>query len=71
MTVSPFTIQLNGEPRRCEPGTTIADLVAALALAGKRFAIERNQEIIPRVAHADTVLQAGDQVEIVQAIGGG
>ena len=68
---STLTIQLNGEPRPCAPGTTIADLVQALALAGKRYAVERNQEIVPRAEHGSTLLQAGDQVEIVQAIGGG
>ena len=71
MTSTPFTIQLNGEPRPCTPGTTIADLVDAMALTGKRFAVERNQEIVPRAEHGSTALQAGDQVEIVQAIGGG
>lgn len=71
MTATTFIIQLNGEARPCQPGTTIADLVTALALGGKRFAVERNQEIVPRADHAHTALQAGDQVEIVQAIGGG
>ena len=71
MASTSFTIQLNGEARPCVPGTTIADLVAALALTGKRFAVERNHEIVPRADHASIALQAGDQVEIVQAIGGG
>jgi sulfur carrier protein len=45
--------------------------VASLQLAGKRFAVERNLEIVPRAEHGSTLLQNGDQVEIVQAIGGG
>ena len=66
-----LTIHLNGEAQQWPQGTTIADLVASLQLTGKRFAVERNQEIVPKAAHGATVLQANDQVEIVQAIGGG
>lgn len=66
-----LTIHVNGEAQLWPPGTTIADVVAALALTGKRYAVERNQEIVPRAEHASTLLQAQDQVEIVQAIGGG
>ena len=71
MTSHSITIQLNGEAHQCAPGTTLADLVATLALVGKRFAVECNHDIVPRADHASLVLQAGDQVEIVQAIGGG
>lgn len=49
----------------------MAGLLAALALTGKRIAVERNGEIVPRALHADTVLQAGDRIEIVVAVGGG
>ena len=66
-----LTIHVNGEAQQWPQGSTIADLVAAMALTGKRFAVERNQEIVPRAEHASTELQAQDQVEIVQAIGGG
>ena len=66
-----LTIHVNGEAQHWPQGTTIADLVAAMSLSGKRFAVERNQEIVPRAEHASTLLQAQDQVEIVQAIGGG
>ena len=65
------TILVNGEAQQWPQGTTIADLVAAMSLTGKRFAVERNHEIVPKAEHAHTVLHAQDQVEIVQAIGGG
>lgn len=64
-------VSVNGETRQWPAGATIADVVAALQLTGKRIAVERNQEIVPRAQHGATLLQAGDQVEIVQAIGGG
>ena len=49
----------------------MADLIEALALAGKRVAVERNGEIVPRALHSGTALQAGDRLEIVVAVGGG
>lgn len=50
---------------------TVASLVAALDLTGKRLAIERNGEIVPRSQFADVFLQEGDKLEIVGAVGGG
>ncbi len=66
------TIVLNGEPRPLPAGTSsIADLVTALGLAGKRVAVERNGAIVPRSRHGETPLAPGDRVEIVVAVGGG
>lgn len=50
---------------------SISELVASLGFAGKRIAVERNTEIVPRSRHANTPLAAGDRVEIVVAVGGG
>lgn len=50
---------------------SISSLVAALDLTGKRLAIERNGEIVPRSQFADILLQEGDKLEIVGAVGGG
>ena len=50
---------------------TVASLVIALDLVGKRLAIERNGEIVPRSQFADVQLQDGDKLEIVGAVGGG
>jgi len=66
-----LTLTVNGEQQNWPQGSTIADLVAAMALAGKRYAVERNQEIVPKAEHAGTCLENGDRLEIVQAIGGG
>ncbi|MET1080403.1 MAG: sulfur carrier protein ThiS [Pseudomonas sp.] len=64
-------IQLNGEPFEVPTGQTVAQLLAGLELAGRRVAVELNLEIVPRSQHADTLLNPGDQVEVVHAIGGG
>lgn len=66
-----MNVVLNGEPRELQPGTTLAGLLQSLELGQRRFAVEVNEELVPRSEHADRVLQAGDRVEIVQAIGGG
>ena len=50
---------------------TMAGLVAELDLVGKRLAIEKNGEIVPRSQFADVILQEGDKLEIVGAVGGG
>ena len=66
-----LSVSINGETQQWPLGATIADVVASLQLTGKRIAVECNQEIVPRAEHGTTALRSGDQVEIVQAIGGG
>lgn len=64
-------IQLNGENREIPDNSTAADLVELLELGGKRIAMEINREIVPRSTYAEKLLQEGDVVEVVNAIGGG
>ena len=64
-------IMLNGDPHIVADGATIASLVEQLDLAGKRLAVEINEEVVPRSRHGEYALAIGDQVEIVHAIGGG
>ena len=64
-------IILNGDPRTVTDGATVASLIEQLDLAGKRLAVEVNEEVVPRSRHAECALANGDQVEIVHAIGGG
>ena len=62
---------VNGQPRPCERGVTVAGLLQELGYAGKRVAVEINREIVPRSRHAEHQLQDQDRVEVVNAIGGG
>jgi len=62
---------INGEPRTFPAPLTLSQLVASLDLLGKRIAIEKNGEIVPRSQHADIRLADGDRLEIVVAVGGG
>ena len=64
-------VEVNGEPRQLPPGCTVAKLVELLGLGGKRVAVELNQDILPRSAHAERVLADGDRPEVIHAIGGG
>ena len=64
-------LTINGEPRHFSAPLTLAQLIESLDLAGKRIAIEKNGEIVPRSQHADTSLVSGDRLEIVVAVGGG
>ena len=66
-----FRISVNGEPRELHGGASLADLVAVLGLAGRKIAIAVNRDVVPRASHAARVLQAGDRVEILEAVGGG
>ena len=53
------------------PAPTVADLLAGIGLDTRKVAVERNMEIVPRSAYAETALEAGDALEIVHFIGGG
>ncbi len=64
-------ITVNGETRQIDKGLTLAALLEQLELAGRRIAVERNEAIVPRARHAETVLEEGDAIEIIHAIGGG
>lgn len=64
-------VTLNGETVTFVAGASVADVVTHLGLAGKRIAVERNQDIVPKSQHAATLLCPGDVIEIVHAIGGG
>ena len=65
------TIILNGEARSIDQADTVAALLDSLGHNGKRVAVERNGEIVPKSLHPSTPLADGDRVEIVVAVGGG
>jgi sulfur carrier protein len=64
-------VTVNGKAHRFERPVEVTALLSTLNLVGKKVAVERNGEIVPRSAHASTVLADGDQLEIVVAVGGG
>ena len=64
-------VTVNGKPHRFEQPLQIAALLCRLELSGKKIAVEKNGEIVPRSAHGDTLVADGDELEIVVAVGGG
>jgi len=66
-----MTVVCNGESRALPPGSTVADLVAALGLRPSQVAVECNKVLVRRAEHAATVLHDGDRLEVVTFFGGG
>jgi len=64
-------VTVNGAAHSFERPVEVAALLSTLNLVGKKVAVERNGEIVPRSAHASTLLADGDRLEIVVAVGGG
>jgi thiamine biosynthesis protein ThiS len=57
--------------RQLPDSTGVAALIEEMGLTGKRIALERNGEIVPRSSFARQMLADGDKLEIVVAVGGG
>ena len=68
---APIRVVLNGAPREFPAPLTFAQLIDALALAGRRLAVERNGEIVPRSRFGEARVADGDRIEVVMAVGGG
>jgi sulfur carrier protein len=66
-----LAIRFNGEPRELPAGTTVAALLAQLALRPAYVGVEVNLELVPRGEHDQHVLHDGDRVEVVTLVGGG
>jgi sulfur carrier protein len=64
-------LSVNGRSRQIGANVNVTRLLDELELSGKRVAVEKNGEIVPRSRYADTVLEDGDRLEIVVAVGGG
>lgn len=64
-------VMVNGAAQRFDSPLPVSALIEKMALAGKKIAVERNGEIVPRSLHQKTLVENGDQLEIVVAVGGG
>jgi sulfur carrier protein len=65
-----MTVTVNGQPRELPEGTTVLQLIAQHDLTPQKVAVELNRRLI-RAEKYETVLKAGDEVEIVTFVGGG
>jgi thiamine biosynthesis protein ThiS len=66
-----FSITLNGEPHAVSVGTTVDALVRSLGMKVRRVAVEINREIVARAKYESVRIAPGDEVEIVNFVGGG
>jgi sulfur carrier protein len=66
-----ITVSINGTTRQLPDSAGVAALLEEMDLTGKRIALERNGEIVPRSMFATQKLADGDKLEIVVAVGGG
>jgi sulfur carrier protein len=64
-------VTINGEVREIPEGLNVSALLEFLGMAGKRVAIERNLDILPRFDWQNTLVADGDSFEIVHFVGGG
>jgi sulfur carrier protein len=64
-------VTVNGAAHRLERPVNVVSLLETLQMAGKKVAVERNGEIVPRSRHGETLVENGDRLEIVVAVGGG
>jgi len=66
-----ISVLINGEIRQFDHPVSVATLLEQMQLTGKRIALERNGEILPRGQFNQQLLADGDRFEIVVAVGGG
>jgi sulfur carrier protein len=64
-------VTVNGAAHRFEQPLNLISILEKLEMKGKKVAVERNGEIVPRSLHQKTLVHDGDQLEIVVAVGGG
>jgi thiamine biosynthesis protein ThiS len=64
-------IRLNGEPHEIAEPMTVSALLTRLEIDPRRVAVEHNLEVVKRARYDDTIVNEGDEVEIVNFVGGG
>jgi sulfur carrier protein len=66
-----ITIQLNGEPYVIEGDARLTALIEKLKMKPTRVAVELNREVVPRANCSEITLRAGDELELINFVGGG
>jgi thiamine biosynthesis protein ThiS len=64
-------ITLNGDRTEVAGPLTVSELLVSLEIDARRVAVEHNLVVVKRAAFGDTIVRDGDQVEIVNFVGGG
>ncbi len=66
-----MTIKLNGEPYELDGPVSIKALLDRLGVDDRRVAVERNVSVVKRAMFESVIVAAGDEIEIVNFVGGG
>jgi thiamine biosynthesis protein ThiS len=66
-----MTIKLNGDPREIPGPISVSELLDQLEIDARRVAVELNLAVVKKAAYESSVIKEGDEVEIVNFVGGG
>jgi len=66
-----MTIQLNGEVHEVSEPMSVSRLLKTLDIDPRRVAVEHNRLVVKKTAYQSTVVSEGDEVEVVNFVGGG
>lgn len=66
-----MTIKLNGDPHDLPQPLSVSALLAALAIDARRVAVEHNLSVVKKADYDTSIVKDGDEVEIVNFVGGG
>lgn len=67
----PMTIKLNGDPHEIPQPLSVSALLDMLAIDARRVAVEHNLAVVKKAAYDTSIVKDGDEVEIVNFVGGG
>jgi len=66
-----INIRLNGDPHVIEGDVSLTAVIAALKMKPTRIAVELNREVVPKADYASITLREGDELELINFVGGG
>ena len=66
-----MTIRLNGDPHDIPGPLSVSSLLQQLDIDARRVAVELNLTVVKKAAYDSSVINDGDEVEIVNFVGGG
>jgi thiamine biosynthesis protein ThiS len=66
-----MTIKLNGDPREIQGPVSVSALLEQLDIDARRVAVELNMTVVKKALYESSVIKDGDEVEIVNFVGGG
>ena len=64
-------VLVNGKKTECQEHLPLGNFLVALGMSQRRIVVEHNRKVIPRALYTETLLHHGDEIEIIEAIGGG